>query len=62
MTKKVFSVEKFKESMKSIGLSDDRIDYYCKRWAKECEGLTEEEMLELGYVTDDSCMIEVEIK
>ena len=58
--KKVFSVEKFKESMKSFGYVKTIIDCYLANWANECEGLTEEEMNKLGYRTGDNWMIEVE--
>ena len=60
MTKKVFSVEKLKESMKSSGFSKARIDRSLIVWANKCDGLTEEEMTELRYVTSDNWMIEVD--
>lgn len=56
--KKVFSKERFIESMgyeeykKTIFPDGSYVD--------ECDGLTKEEMEELGYFTDEDWMIEVE--
>jgi hypothetical protein len=50
MSKKVFSKEKFCEVM------HDRATH----WVEVCDGLTEEEMKELGYATSNDWMVEVE--
>lgn len=51
--KKVFSIEKYKKSCE-----EDGIEY--GSWANKCEGLTVEEIGELGFGTIDNWMIEVE--
>ena len=58
--KKVFSVEKFIKDQKQSGREASKIELSLSLWAKECDGLTEDEMEQLGCVTDDDWMIEVE--
>ena len=58
--KKVFSVEKFKECCKRLGRLKSQIKKSCEIWANECEGLTKDEMKELGYLCSDDWTIEVE--
>lgn len=58
-TKKVFSVEKFKELFEMKGYSKEDIYRSCAGWANKCDGLTEEEITSLGYVTNNEWMIEV---
>lgn len=36
------------------------IDRNINSWGKECEGLTAEEMCDMGYMTVDAWMVEVE--
>ena len=48
--KKVFSVKKFKEYSERLGLPKEDYEKSCELWANECEGLTKDEMNELGYV------------
>lgn len=50
ITKRVFSKDKF---YYRVG--------YTPAWAEKCDGLTEDEMKELGFITDDSWMIEVPV-
>ena len=50
---KVFSKEKY---IKSRGVAADKIP----SWADKCEGLTEEQMKELGFSTNARWMIEKE--
>ena len=59
---KVFSVEKWKERMRSIGDTDEEIKEHYRMWAKECDGLTEEEMKVKGLGVIDTWMIEKEEK
>lgn len=54
MSKKVFSKEKYIEWCKQEQFPYDDCD-----WPDDCDGLTEEEMNEIGYDTEDVWMVEV---
>lgn len=56
--KKVFSKEKFIEDMGHEEYQKTIFPY--GSYVDECDGLTEEEMEELGYLTDEDWMIETE--
>jgi len=57
---KVFSVKKFQEDCKNNGSSVNSIMSSVKSWAGKCNGLTAEEMLELGCHTHPDWMVEKE--
>lgn len=52
---KVFSLEKFNEECAKQGKPHDNKTF---SWPKECDGLTESEIRENGWVTNDAWMIE----
>lgn len=56
---KVFSKEKFIEVM-GIETYEKSIYPVVGSYVDKCDGLTEEEMEELGYLTDEKWMIEKE--
>lgn len=64
--KKVFNIDKYYQDMKEVwkanGVDIEPKEEYVHpyHWARKCEGLTEEEISRLGYVTDDDWMIEVQ--
>lgn len=60
--KKVFSIEKYVESRKNDGDTDEEIRKNLISWVSECDGLTEEEMHNLNYGNCDEWMVEVEEK
>lgn len=57
---RTFSVEKFIESRRALGISEDSIAESCKWWANQCDGMTGERMSEIGLVYDDKWMIETD--
>ena len=50
--KKVFSVEKYKEQMKILGVNPEEIERFVKSWPLECERLTTKEMIYMGFIWD----------
>ena len=60
--KKVFSVKKFEEWCKRLGFPNEDYEKSCEIWANKCDGLTKEEMNELGYACSDDWTIKVEEK
>jgi len=58
--KKVFSLEKYIEYRLACGDVWLWIELSINVWAKDCEGLTKEEMWEKGLVTMDEWMVEVD--
>ena len=58
--KKVFSLEKYKEDCKKRNLHEWSINLNIRVWASLCDGLTSEEMLELGCHTDPDWMVNKE--
>lgn len=56
--KKVFSIKKFIESMNELGeeIDIETVD----DWAKQCDGLTEEEMRQKGFKTHNDWMVLVD--
>ena len=58
---RVFSIDKYvKEEMRLHDITRDEVYERMKRfsWPLECNGLTEEEMIELGYLTFPEWMVE----
>lgn len=61
--KKVFSADKWYEDMvglewvSSVATKEEVFEVY--DWVPKCDGLTEEEMREIGYSTHDDWMVEV---
>jgi len=58
--KKVFSLEKYTENRVEKGHDRAWVDRNINSWGKECEGLTAEEMCDIGYMTMDEWMVEVD--
>ena len=56
--KKVFSKAKWMERCLSLGMKEEFS--FELTWPDECEGLTEEEMIQLGFVTSHNWMVEVD--
>ena len=56
--KKVFSFEKWKQDMLAGGASEESLSLFT--WPRRCDGLTAEEMCDMGYMTVDAWMVVVE--
>lgn len=58
--KKVFSLVKFVEWCKNKNYRDESIKVHLETWGFECIGKTEKEMNEIGFITREEWMKEVE--
>lgn len=55
---KTFSVAKFIEVSRSLGVSEDSIAESCKWWANQCDGMSEETLTEIKICFADEWMVE----
>lgn len=54
---KVFSIQAFITDCQKK-YSKEEINYFLNSWALECDGLTKNEMLGIGYITKEDWMVE----
>jgi len=57
-TKKVFSLRKYKKWLReTLDYTPEQIEQEIKYWAQKCEGLTEEEMNEIGFACTNTWIV-----